>query len=204
MHNKALSQQCEPINSQDSTIKQKDILYSDTPSAATIAVSKPPSPRSYWFDNTKFFLIFCLLIDHNLLPFHSNGNATQSFIFLWNTWFLMPLFSFISGYFTKRTDMTVEQGKQILSRMIIPYCIMEVCLKTTLICAMYFFPSETKWHWTFDHMTSWTHLFVTPTFHGWYLLSLCMWRISLPIISNLKHSVMARTYIIISFDHKQI
>ena len=104
----------------------------------------------------------------------------------------MPTFAFMSGYLIKKEEVTVNVGRQLISRLLIPYAIMEVMLKACLSIAMIVSPDPTKWHWTFGSMTDWSLLFVTPTFQGWYLISLCVWRLVLPLVSTLRCNVFVR------------
>lgn len=57
--------------------------------------------RDYFFDNIKAVLIFLVVLGHFLLPIHEGGNVLvliKRLIYV----FHMPLFVFVSGYFSKR------------------------------------------------------------------------------------------------------
>ena len=57
--------------------------------------------RDYFFDNIKAVLIFLVVLGHFLLPIHGEGNVLvliKRLIYV----FHMPLFVFVSGYFSKR------------------------------------------------------------------------------------------------------
>ena len=56
--------------------------------------------RDYFFDNIKAVLIFFVVLGHFLLPIHEEGILVliKRLIYV----FHMPLFVFVSGYFSKR------------------------------------------------------------------------------------------------------
>ena len=59
--------------------------------------------RIYWFDNIKFFLMLCVVSGHFIQPY-IEGNELLNYIYYFFSFFTMPLFIFITGCFSKRTE----------------------------------------------------------------------------------------------------
>lgn len=123
--------------------------------------SKPAIQRNAYFDSLKFILISCVVLGHVLNYSHDSRVCLA----LWN-WlysFEMPLFVFVSGYFTKKkTFSDTFRG----------------CLRLV----------ETLFIWNiiyciFDPSTELTiERLLKPAFAYWYLLCLIIWRFILQII----------------------
>lgn len=78
-----------------------------------------PKERNYWLDNTKFFLIFLVVIGHFLEELISNKTIKEVFIFIYT--FHIPLFIFITGFFSKN----VEKSEKRITSYLIMYVIMQ-------------------------------------------------------------------------------
>ena len=123
-------------------------------------MNKIVSTREPYFDNLKFVLIVFMVIGHFAFENRSNPflnglcNAIYSFH--------MPLFIFISGYFSKSIQ---SQRKTDITSLLWPYLIFEII------------------HYAFTRFTGLGkgHLqFTYPTYQNWYLLSLFTWRLIIP------------------------
>ncbi len=116
--------------------------------------------RNYWLDNTKFFLIMLVVIGHFISEFrqYKMVNYTYSFIFI----FHMPLFIFISGFFSK--NIIVKNKNKILNYIVL-YLIMQ---SIELII--------TKSKFTI----------VKPAYTLWYIQSIIIYNLLLPIIHKMK------------------
>jgi fucose 4-O-acetylase-like acetyltransferase len=126
------------------------------------------SSRNPYFDNLKFILIFLMVLGHfafenRTIPIF-NGICNSIYAFH------MPLFIFISGYFSKSI---IQQRKSDISSLLIPYLIFEFI------------------HFGFTNITGLGHghlQFTFPTYQDWYLLSLFTWRLIIPYFGQLNKS----------------
>lgn len=87
--------------------------------------------RDYFFDNIKAVLIFLVVLGHFLLPIHEGGNVLvliKRLIYV----FHMPLFVFVSGYFSKRI---YKDGKYNFKKIL--YLIKAYILFVVAIQAVY-------------------------------------------------------------------
>lgn len=120
--------------------------------------------RDYTWDALKFVLIVFVILGHwleyglDLFP----NRAVFNYVYL----FHMPLFIFISGYFSKRVDKK-KKVKDILF-LIETYIAVQ---------AMYVVSSHYLQHKPF----SWQQLYM-PNAAAWYLMSLISWRIVLWVL----------------------
>lgn len=116
--------------------------------------------RDAYFDNLKFLLIALVVIGHTLEPMTSSGNIKFLYILIYL--FHMPLFSFVTGYFSKKYTPT-----KLLKTIAIPYMVFQV---------LYFFFTRYILGDIFV-----TFSFFTPYWIMWYLLSLLMWQLVVPM-----------------------
>lgn len=131
---------------------------------------EPTAQRDAYFDSLKFILISCVVLGHVL----NYSHESRINLALWN-WlysFEMPLFVFISGYFTKKKSVrdTFRGCIWLLETLFIwniIYCIFDPGIELSI-----------------DKLFK-------PAFAYWYLLCLIIWRFMLQIIplKVLKHYV---------------
>ncbi|TGE37560.1 hypothetical protein E4K67_12530 [Desulfosporosinus fructosivorans] len=116
--------------------------------------------RDSYFDNLKFLLIALVVIGHTIEPMTSSG--TIQFLYILIYLFHMPLFSFVTGYFSKRYSPT-----KLLQNVAIPYIVFQLLyfLFTRYVLGNIFI----------------TLSFFTPYWIMWYLLSLLMWQLVVPM-----------------------
>lgn len=127
-----------------------------------------PNERNYWLDNVKFFLIVLVVLGHFISGFKKNESIDYLYTFIYL--FHMPLFIFISGYFSKNTD----KAKDRILKFTVIYLIMQI-LQIVL----------------FDKKIT----FLTPCFALWYLQVIIIYNLLLPIIDKEKPLIL----LIISF-----
>ena len=125
-----------------------------------MSTTLPASSRDFYFDNLKVVLITLVILAHfaemyaRVRQMHSLFNVLSSF--------LMPLFIFASGYFSKSI---VSQRKTDLQNVLIPYFLLEI------------------YNWIFTYVTglgAGKLNVAIPTFQNWYLLGLFIWRLVIP------------------------
>lgn len=122
--------------------------------------------RQYQLDNMKGILIFLVVLGHSLELFRKESMIAETlYIFIYM--FHMPVFIFISGYFSKN----IEKGRAN-------------AVKTFLIPYLFF---NTVWNLIqlFSGVSSFFSFF-TPAWALWYLFSMFLWKILLPDILKMK------------------
>jgi len=126
--------------------------------------------RNYYFDNLKFILIFLVVLGHALEPFIDDSLILPVYTLIYA--FHMPLFIFISGYFSKHIDSSAYATK-IFKKLLIPYIIFETLY------------SLFDYWLTGDEQLTFTYF--TPTWILWYLFSMIIWKVILPVVVKLKY-----------------
>lgn len=122
--------------------------------------------RNYYLDNAKFVLIIMVILGHGLARlgegvFCKTIDASVYF-------FHMPLFIFVSGYFSKGIiDKGFWKSIFLLCESLIIFDILHIILRMIL----------------FNYNLSWS-LLIIPQWSLWYLLSLIFWRIIIAIIDK--------------------
>jgi fucose 4-O-acetylase-like acetyltransferase len=133
------------------------------------------SRNAYW-DNAKAVLIFLVVLGHYfntgyLYAGRSGGwwdlpLALDGTIYM----FHMPLFAFISGYFSKNLE---KSRSKAVRQLLIPYLL----LNTLFLIADHFISGSSFYNPLFY-----------PYAHMWYLISLFLWRCFAPELYKLPHS----------------
>jgi fucose 4-O-acetylase-like acetyltransferase len=129
--------------------------------------------REPYFDNVKYILILLVVIGHfieKVIFMNTSLKIVYDIIYS----FHMPLFIFISGYFSKNT-LKNNQKIEILSKYLVPYLVFQFFyigfVKLTISPA--------------ENLT-----IFTPCIIMWYLLSLFTWYIITPYFSKIKYSLL--------------
>ena len=130
--------------------------------------------RNKLFDSLKFVLIFLMVYGHTL-QYNSGHIVDTIFGFIYT--FHMPLFIFISGYFSK--NITWEKYKKSFISLIITFTIFQF---------IYSFPI------IFTGFKNWIIFFIKPK--GWYIIGLLVWRFLFLIA---KDKVSKVSFLLISF-----
>lgn len=118
--------------------------------------------RNYLFDNLKVLLIFLVVVGHSLESYIDDDIVLRSiyfFIFM----FHMPLFIYISGYFSKNVE---KCRKNAIKNLLIPFIFFNIIWYASV--GNFKFPI---------YYAGWTL---------WYLLSLSVWRFFLKDIIKIK------------------
>lgn len=126
-------------------------------------------PRDYAFDNLKALLIFLVVLGHVLVEGknHEAIRVLYRYIYV----FHMPLFVFISGYFSKKAAKSFSSA---IHSGLIPY----------VIFALLFMAAE--WIIIPSSHAALPGSLLEPPFTYWYLLCLFYWRLITPVLSKLK------------------
>ena len=129
------------------------------------------------FDNLKGMGIFLIVLGHVLyLEQFSSINFLHNFIFI----FHLPVFFFVSGYFSK---INLEQPVKLFKQIMIPYIIFSLLF-------FLFYLSYDK------HSIS---LMVFPAYGLWFLLALFFMKMSLPIWNRLKYPVLISLFLAVTY-----
>lgn len=139
---------------------------------ATTAVKE--KRREYWFDNAKFFSLqasswFTSYRRKGGELTHQSGILRSIYIFF--MLINMPLFSLISGYFSK-SDLGAVEMRKTIANIVVPYLIFET------IAAF----AGGKYNTTVP--------FFEPFFVYWYLMTLFIWKLILPLFMQLRFPML--------------
>lgn len=130
--------------------------------------------RSCYFDNLKFLLITLVVVGHTIEPLiglYPNIKLIYNFIYS----FHMPLFVFVSGYFSKN----ISSDKKFFSK--ITSILMSYTIFQLLYCLFNIYVLKEE---------NFKITFVNPYWITWYLLSLVIWSLILPYFSKIKYSII--------------
>jgi fucose 4-O-acetylase-like acetyltransferase len=117
-------------------------------------------PRDSYFDNAKFLLILFVVLGHftNLNRSIPIMGGLNNIIYS----FHMPLFIFISGYFSKKIN---TQRKSEIDKILYIYVVFEIL--------NLFFTKLTS-------LGKGSYNIFTPTYQNWYILGIFFWRLIIP------------------------
>ena len=140
--------------------------------------------RDNYFDNLRGFLIICVIVG-NSLEYISPSSVNPHYLILFLYMFHMPLFTFISGYFCKRSNRStvekvVDTTKIYLFAQIFYFIFNRYVLNRTSVKFQLLYPN-----WTL-----------------WYLLALIVWYVLSDYIKNYKRAFILSiaSSLIIGFD----
>lgn len=126
--------------------------------------------RDYLFDNIKVLLIFLVVFGH-AIEYYIDDNFILRAIYITIYFFHMPLFVFVSGYFSNNLE---KCRKTAFEKLLVPFIIFDIL--------WYLFLSLTSHKLVFD--------FLTPGFALWYLICLFVWRLFLSDLIKLRHILL--------------
>lgn len=136
-----------------------------TPTANPTATTKPS--RDYSFDNIRAVLIFLVIFGHAIEYFRLVDPVAE-FIYVFIYLFHMPVFIFISGYFSKN----LPRGRETAVRnFLLPYLLLNVVL-TLIMLAL----------GKIDEFA-----ILNPGWTLWYLYCMFIWRLLLPDLVRIRH-----------------
>ena len=129
------------------------------------------SSRDLQFDGLKFILIFLVILGH--LTFEDYGIGVKRMVYS----FHMPVFVFLSGYFTSLSSNREKRIKWIKKSLII-YVVAQVA-ETLLRMLLVLAGSIVKGNeFHLSSFLDW-HKLISPDFALWYLVCLLYWRIAI-------------------------
>ncbi|GAA0084505.1 acyltransferase family protein [Clostridium sp. CTA-7] len=126
--------------------------------------------RNYLLDNLKVILIFFVVFGH-VIEYYIKDNDILMSIYIFIYIFHMPLFIFISGYFSKNF---YRMKRKSIRNLLIPYIIFNMIW----YLAVYIGTKKAMFSVLY------------PGWTLWYLLSLFFWRITLKYIIKFKHILL--------------
>ena len=125
--------------------------------------------RDPFYDNLKFILMVFVVFGHFTFEYRDKPLMISICNAIYT--FHMPLFIFVSGYFSRNIK---TQRKEDILYLLIPYFIMEIInLMFTKVTHLGFGNKD----------------FLIPTYHNWYLLSLFIWRLLVPYFNFLNKPI---------------
>ncbi|GGF92188.1 acyltransferase family protein [Paenibacillus abyssi] len=128
--------------------------------------------RDHHFDNIKFFLIALVVIGHTIEPLIDDQYMKSIYFVIYT--FHIPLFAFISGYFSKKIEAG-DYTEKIISRLAVPYVLLELAYS---LFDYFLFKRE-------QFVVS----FFTPYWIMWFLFSLILWKIILPYVIKFRFAL---------------
>lgn len=129
---------------------------------------KLPAARDPYFDNLKFVLIACVVAGHALEPLIDASpiaHAIYNFIYF----FHIPLFVFVTGYFSKQMDK--------IGGLVVLYLVFE-----TLYTLM---------GYILNQRDALRFTYLTPYWVTWYLLAAIIWKVLLPYMVRLRFPIVS-------------
>ncbi|NDU75640.1 acyltransferase [Actinomadura sp. DSM 109109] len=140
---------------------------------AEAAPRPAPRPRDAFFDNAKFFTAVLVVVGHFWSQFGDSRAAHAAYVVLYA--FHMPVFVFISGYFSRGFMRSTDRFRTVLPTLVVPYVIFILLYRAQLI-----FINDVPFRLS--------ELF-RPHFLMWFLVALVFWRLSAPLWGHLRHPV---------------
>ncbi|WP_141581087.1 acyltransferase family protein [Actinomadura sp. WMMA1423] len=147
------------------------------PPSATVpdapATKPAPRQRDAFFDNAKFFTALLVVVGHFWSQFGDSRAAHAAYVVLYA--FHMPVFVFITGYFSRGFMRSTDKFRSVLPTLVVPYVIFILLYRAQLILinGVEFRLSE----------------LLRPHFLMWFLVALVLWRLSAPLWGHLRHPV---------------
>ena len=138
--------------------------------------------RIWFYDNLKFILITFVVIGHFLIYTLSNDLSKGTFLFIYS--FHMPLFVFVTGFFSKNI---VNSNADKRLNKIFSYFILYMVFKVMLYVFVNFIYGEGYEFYVFCEQEA-----------PWYLLACCMWIIITNVLKNVKSKYVFIVSIIIA------
>lgn len=128
--------------------------------------------RDPYLDNAKYLTIVLVAVGHVWAPLTADSRVTSALYYLLYS-FHMPAFVIVSGFLSRNFEGSPRQVRRLITGLLVPYAAFQM-LQT-------FFA-----RWTGaapDRELS----FQEPGFALWFLLALCLWRLSAPLWQLLRH-----------------
>lgn len=131
-------------------------------------MTKTIDKNDYYYDNIKLILIFIVVVGHYCEKYSESTLLNSVFTFIYS--FHMPLFIFLSGYFSKNIE---SQRIKDVKNLLIPYLIIQILYFAILALA------NPAYKWSL----------LLPLGANWYLLGLFVWRMLAPYFRQTKYAL---------------
>lgn len=122
--------------------------------------------RNYLFDNLKLFLIILVVYGHILGEYTGKSGVIKS-VFIFIYFFHMPLFIFVSGFFSKNIE---KVKKDSIKDLLMPYIVFNILLSI--------------------YQRNINFNILQPGWTMWYLLSLFFWRYFFKYVIKMRYVVL--------------
>jgi fucose 4-O-acetylase-like acetyltransferase len=127
--------------------------------------------RDPYLDNAKYLTIVLVAVGHFWAPLTESSRSTSALYYLLYT-FHMPTFIVISGYLSRSFAYRPRQLKRLVTGVLVPYLVFQTVLT--------FFIREFGTH------PNRQFNYQEPEFALWFLLALCLWRLTTPVWKTLR------------------
>ncbi|MEU9133430.1 hypothetical protein AB0D08_35980 [Kitasatospora sp. NPDC048540] len=145
------------------------------PTAAATRTAAPPAPRPErqpLFDNAKFAAVALVVCAHTWMPLLA-ADRTVAAAVLTIAAFSMPVFITLCGYFARpRPGRPPVDGGRLISQLAVPYLVFQVLYNLVGMAL--------------ERRLAPIAL-LEPRWLTWFLLSLLLWRLSVPLWTALRH-----------------
>ena len=148
--------------------------------------------RNYLFDNIKALMLLLVAIGHILDVYIDDGNNTVFYIAMKYIYlFHMPVFAFVSGYFTKDFDRARNKA---VKGVLIPYLILQ--MGYVIVAAIMIYLGLAKFN-----AGVFNYSIILPSSAFYYLLALFVWKLIAKDIMSLRCPLVISTVLglLISF-----
>lgn len=132
----------------------------------------PARERDSFFDNVKFLTIVLVVVGHTWAQLDVSKVESAGYLVVYA--FHMPLFVFISGYFSRGYTRSTSKFRGLVPTVVAPYVIFTLLYRGEL----YFMNGDFG-------IGSW----LAPQFVTWFLAALICWRLSAPVWQHLRYPV---------------
>lgn len=147
------------------------------PSSQQTKSTKPP--RDLAFDNIRAVLIFLVIFGHAIEYFRLT-NQMAEFVYVFIYFFHMPVFIFISGYFSKNL---IRGRATAVRNFLLPYLLLNIVLSIIMFALG-----------KIDEI-----LILNPGWTLWYLYCMFIWRLLLPDLVRIRY-IMLVSFIVAIFS----
>ena len=169
----SVTTETEPSTPQSSprAIPKATTSKSSTAESLAMNPTTQTNPRDRSFDNIRAVLIFLVIFGHALEYFRLTDHVAE-FIYVFIYFFHMPVFIFISGYFSKN----LQRGRETAVRnFLLPYLLLNLLLSLIMLALG-----------KIDEI-----LILNPGWTLWYLYCMFIWRLLLPDLVKVRHILIA-------------
>ncbi|WP_079123516.1 acyltransferase family protein [Streptomyces abyssalis] len=142
------------------------------PAAGTAGVEKEQAgqgerpARDAYLDNAKYLTIVLVAVGHAWAPLTTGSRSTSALYYLLYS-FHMPAFIIVSGYLSRGFECRPRQIRRLLTGIVVPYLVFQT-LYTLFM----------RWA---AHDPDREFSYQEPEFALWFLMALCLWRLTTPI-----------------------